>query len=538
MFLFHGSGERGSRAVRKDGTSLELTPAELGRIVRNDPGLRKALDRSKRHPWTRPLMFAALDGETKAVEEFARSLVAGGYSRAVHYSPGTLKLSENGGFATVGKKLETQPALSSLAGDFISHAMANEALGVHGEFFPLTEQDAQNMFLAARINDAAGLRYYFRAVPDQAKDGASKRYEPVLAPWADSTIPMWLLDGHGSTEGFAFGMRTDRPLHFGDAVVRDGSDTARIVFTSKVFQSAGVDPTVRVVVGHCKSMATVSATTMTPAEELKFARHWLTEGAGQVFGATDSVNISAHNGLRTVAGSGEFVEALPEGKPAPPIPLAGLAANRIDPVEVAFPTAGTLVPKTAEAQVREVARKIARASAWRLRNTVGLPVVTITGVGKAGMGQERAEALGRPFQEELRAESTLLRSRGLPIRPQHVQVEVIGSEETIETGPTGRIEVMMPQHDLGEEAARPIAGYFTDAHVFDLNKAFAPLAPAYATKMAENTAIFLGNGPATETLPAVLLESGLRNSQPSLHLNTAAPAPKPHEPGPGFSKSE
>ncbi len=531
MFLLHGGGKRGSRTVRNDGAAVELTPAELGRIVRNDEGLRKALNRSKRRPWTRPLVFAALDGETRGVEEFAQTLAAGGYSRLIHHPAGRVKLFESGGFATSGMGLKTQPVPSTVEERFISHAMANDALGVHGEFFPLTENDAQHMFLAARNNDPAGLRYYFREVADAATGSGTRFYEPVLSPWADSTVPVWFLDGHGSTEGLAFGMGTDRPLQFGDTVVRDGGDAARVIFGSKVFQDAGFDPTVRAVLGHCKSMVTVNATTMTPAEELKFARQWLTEGTGQVFGATEIVRVSTHQGFRAVVGTGEFVEALPAGRRVPSIPLADLAANRIDPVEVTFPTAAASIPKSSEALVREVARKVARAAAWRLRNTVGLPRVTITGWGKAGIlgakparkrGLERAEALSKLFHVELRAESGVLRSLGLAIRPEDVLVEVIGSETTSGTGPTGRIDVTVPWHDLGEEAARPVSDTFVDADVPALNKAFALLAPDHATKAAA-TAV-PDAGPVMDLLARALPEGGPVLSRPSPDLDAAVPA--------------
>ncbi|MFC3456499.1 hypothetical protein [Amycolatopsis speibonae] len=488
MFVF-----RGARAVRQDGVPLELTPAELGWIVRNDPGLRKALDSSKRNPESRPLVFAALNGETGGVEEFARSLAFGGYSRTIHHPPGTLALSDDGGLSTTGKPLATQFPLDPLVDDHISYGMTNKTLGLHGEFFPRNELDAHLQFLVARNTDAVAQRYYFREFDNPADGGTTKLYVPVLAPWAGIRVPAWFVNGHGKPEGFALAMKTDRPWHYGDSVIRKGTKMARIIFGGALFQKAGLDPTARVVLAACRSLVAPDDGSATPAEDVTLARPGNAGGSGPVYGATAVVRQGLHNAYRIVLGAGMYAEALPDGEPAQPVPLADLATNRIEPVGVTFPTKTKNVPESQVEDVREIARKVARAASWRQRNNVDLPQVTITGFGTIGgnlgaarlarwTGRERANALGELFQDELRAESARL---GLGLRPEHITVSIVGAERTTRTGPNGRIDVVMQRHDLGEDASRPLVGFPSSDALSALNKSFSLLAPDKAAGTAE-----------------------------------------------------
>ncbi|WP_186382862.1 hypothetical protein, partial [Amycolatopsis rhizosphaerae] len=492
VFLFTGAGERGYQAIRRDGVTQQLTPAKLAQIVRSDPALREMLGRATGFPEDRSLVLATLDGETTGIGEFARSLLRGGYSRAIHHTPSAVRLSGDGSIATGGKRFETTAALLPGPDDVVTYAMANETLGTHGQFFPLNEKDAQDMFLPAWRDSAVRQRYYFRTTEVPLFGHKVERHFPVVAPWAGSTLPTWFLDGHGVKGGrMPFGLKTDRPLHIGDAVGLDGAAGARIVAGTEVFRRAGAHPAAPITLGQCWLMATPAGADAAPAERFKAEWQQITGGPVQVFGATNVVLVSNSNASHTVGDGGMFTEALPDGTRVPEVPLADLAAKEIESVEVVFPGRSTTLPGPRVADVRQAARQVARAAAWRLRNKVTLPGVTIVGFGHTGLltnarqakaaGQGRADAVAAVFRDELTEEALRLSRLGLDIRPEQIAVQVFGA--AAQPGTVGRIAqlyVRLPKDDVGAEAVQRIfGGDRSDAAVRALNEAFAALAPGH-----------------------------------------------------------
>ncbi|MEV7044763.1 protein-glutamine glutaminase family protein [Amycolatopsis sp. NPDC051061] len=486
LFLFGGAGPRGYTAIRKDGVHLQLTPATLARIVRTDVRVRRALGRGSGERDDRSLVLAALTGATTGVPEFTQSLLPGGFSRAVHHVPDGFSLFENGTFATNGTEFATEPAPLPGPDDAVTYAMANETLGTHGQFFPLNEIDAQDMYLPARYDSAVRQQYYLRRFANRENGGS--RFEPLVAPWAGSTVPAWFLDGHVSPRGWMpFALKTDRSLHIGDTVLLTAEAGARLVAGTELFRRAGLDPWASIQLGQCWTMAPQSGTGRTHAERFKLEWRRIV-GPGAVFGATRGVIVDTSTAVRVVEDGGTIVEALPEHERTPEVPLADLAASRIRPEVLTFASKSKTLPGPAVAVVRRVAQQVVRAAAWRRRNHAGLPEVTIRGFGQVGLlsggkqaketGRARADAVAAVFRHELEEEALRLARLGLEVRPGDLAVRVLGAEAPPQTGPVARLEVRLPQHELGERAVRRVAGGDrSEKAVQELNGAFRALAP-------------------------------------------------------------
>ncbi|WP_206743480.1 hypothetical protein [Amycolatopsis lurida] len=511
VFLFAGVSDQGYEVIRQDGVMEHLTPAELAWIVRGDPVLRKMLGRGDGRPSDRALVFAALKGNARGGREFTQALLRGGYSRLIHHTRGDIKLSR-GGRITTRDAFETEAAPLPGPDDVVTYAMANERLGTHGQFLPLSENDATDMFLPAFLDSATRQQYYFRGEEKPAADNSNVEcFVPVLASWAGSALPVWYIDGHGDNGGWlSFGLKTDLPLHIGDTVKLDGAAGARIIAGTEVYRQAGVDPAASIALVQCSTTAIPTGESGVPvaaapaANLLKAEWHRLV-GPARVFGATHDVEVTNRTALRRVVDGGKFTEALPDGAAVPDVPLADLAASRIEAVEVGFPSKSKSLPGSEVAAVRRVARQVARAAAWRRRNDVELPEVTIRGFGRPGLlggekaaektGRKRADVVAAMFWDELVAEALQLSRLGLDLRADHVAVRVSGAQAPEGVGPSARIDVRLVEHDLGERAVRQVIDdYMSTDAVRKLNKAFTLLVPDAVGESA---------GPSGEADPVV-----------------------------------
>ena len=201
--------------------------------------------------------------------------------------------------------------------------------------------------------------------------------------------------------------------------------------------------------------------------------------------------------VRTVQNGGLFTEAVADGQKAdPPIPLGDLAASTIGPVMVGF--IGDVGKLADDEDVRDMARRVVRAAAWRRRKGVALPEVTIAGFD----GRYRADIVAM-FSAEAKSEALRMTGLGLPIGHEDVIVHVVpagGTRHPVLDADCATLDVSLPPAELGEkEIAWTATAMDTDmelAAIRALNEAFALLAPG---QLANNPA----TAPDVQTVTAV-----------------------------------
>ncbi|WP_370942208.1 hypothetical protein AB5J62_24175 [Amycolatopsis sp. cg5] len=523
-FVLGGVGVDGYQGIRRDGAVQQLTPAVLGRVLRNEPDLRSMLGRG--NVWGRPLALVALNGGAEGPAEFSRSLLAGGISRFVHHQSGRVVLSEDGAIG-IGGRFATVRAPLPEPEHVVTYAKANEILGTHGQFFPLDEFDAHAMFLGGGQDSFLQQQYYYRTL---GNGSSVARHVPFVSPWA-GIRRLWSAAGHGSEHGLVFGLKTDQPLHIGDSAYLT-SGAARIVAGSDVYRLASPAPDTAILLDYCSSMVRPSGGTATPAEI--FQQEWRQIiGPARVFGGTRSVRVNSQNAVRSVRDDGRFVEVLPEGGPLPEVKLADLAPTAIPSERVRFVGSSRTLGGQQVEDVRRLAGLLGAAAAWAGRHGAGFPRVTIRGRGRVetSVGRQRAAAVAAVLYEGLVAAAAQLRRLGLSFEPDSIAVGYAGVVAGI-----AEIEVTLPQQDLGQttlaRAAVDDPGPRVDPSprvVDQVNAAFAQLAPgstaipALPSADGSTAGITLGQPPgmangdvAGSRLDAgVMVPSGTEHASPS-----------------------
>jgi hypothetical protein len=460
---------------------------ELARVLRADLDLR---DRIARTQGNAEFVLASFTGGLADGEGFNREMVSGGHSRVLHVASGAVTPTSGGGLVVTGGRFVTYAPPLPGPEDVLVYAMANEALGTHGQFFPCDAEDAHDMHLSSQALSPLRQQYYLRkAVQMHGGVVSGSRYEPYVSPWAGSRTQPWFVDGHGTTEGLAFALRTDRPLHFGDVVILNGVVSGKLIAVMNFHRQARSDGMEVVVLAQCRLNQRVAGTTSTQADQ--FGQGYAQLGREDaLFGATEVVSVVSSNGVRILQGPrSAFTEVSPKAEPlSPDVPLADLAANDIKPVHLTFPPYGTTIRGAEAGSVREAARRVARAAAWRKRKRVGMPEVAFTGFGKGlldgwdvvATGQRRADAAVELFLHELTTEAARLRRLGLDTTPEDVVIRVRGAQAPKGVDRGVLIEFRLPRHELGGRQVERIALGPTDDAVAELDEAFAELAPFWS----------------------------------------------------------
>ncbi|WP_370942209.1 hypothetical protein AB5J62_24180 [Amycolatopsis sp. cg5] len=519
-FVFGAVAGPDYRAIRKDGVSTTLTPEALARVLRNESDLWSMLGRGG--VVDRPLALVALGGETAGVPEFSQALRVGGLSRLLHHVSGRVTLSRDGAIVTDGGTFDTVTPSLPKSEDVVTYAMANEALGTHGQFFPRDESDAHWMFLGGWQDSFLQQQYYYR----QLGNGSPlTRYVPFMSPWAGINR-LWSIFGHGNPEGLVFGLKTDQPLRIGDWAIMS-SGAARIVAGSDVYRLAAPAPDTAITIGHCSSMVRPAGGAVAPAEIFK-QEWWQIVGPARVFGGTRIVSVNSTQTARFLQDAGRFEEASPEGGPLPEVMLGDLAPTVIPSVRVRFAGSSRSVEGRQVDDVRRLAALIGAAAAWAARNGAALPRVTIRGRGRVETpgGRQRAAAVAAVLNEGLVAAAAQLRRLGLRFEPDSIVIGYVGD---VEGG--AWIEVAVSRQDIGQAALTQLGSYPSSSSTDQVNAAFAQLAPGSAAIPALPSAGGATAGPVFGAQMAMAsgddaagLDSGVMVPRETEHVPTAVTA--------------
>ncbi|WP_143025304.1 scabin-related ADP-ribosyltransferase [Actinokineospora alba] len=482
MFVFASGSGSGYLVSRRDGASEWITPEQLARLLRADPRFREILGRDAND---HDLVLASQSGPVVGAKAVAAGLLDGGIARYVHVPRNGIRLDDTGGFTVDGAELTTvRPEVT--ADHVLTRALANGESGTYGQAYPRDAEDLYAVPMAAGKTNPVQDQYYLRELPP----GSAKRYGVYLAPSAGHAGPVWTIDGHGAATFFVVAMKNaDRPLQVGDALEVGGEDMTRLIVTSSLFGLVKGKTGLRVVHQGCEVNKPLDGSRPNAAEQLKYAWSKFLPSAPTTDASTTKFGVFPQTGVRIAQQGGVLQEVSPESGGQPPmVPLADLAAGKIDQVEAEFAhKQESLVDAEAE-KVREVARRVARAYAWRALNGAGLPKVTITGYGTAGMfrsgvrtGATRAGAVAAEFRVEMAAEFARLARLGLDVRPADVKIDILGESVPPDGSRSATISVTLPEHDLGErELAVVETGDVREIPIAALNRVFAKLAPGWS----------------------------------------------------------
>jgi hypothetical protein len=189
MFVAGVCGDSGDySAIRRDGADGMVSQRSLGKVLRDDEGLRAELGDDGD-----PLVLVGVGGETPPLSAFADEMVDGGYSRTMYRMLGEISFTTPGVLTLLGRGFEELDAIQPEPGDFVSYPHVTLDGVVCGQVLPQ---------------------------PAIGRHGPPVRVD-MNAPWPKGT---WRVDGHGHLgTGLAFAMATGRPHVRGDVLLlRDG----------------------------------------------------------------------------------------------------------------------------------------------------------------------------------------------------------------------------------------------------------------------------------------------------------------------------
>ncbi|MFE0019822.1 hypothetical protein [Amycolatopsis sp. NPDC059021] len=288
----------GYRATRRDGAKVTLsTEEELAQVLRDDRELRKLMGTSP----SRELMLI-VQGPARAgngIEEFAKAMVPGGYSRTMLMPEGPVSFDLPGKLVTLGA-VRRADAIAPRPRDLVSYPHVRHDGVVHGQFFPTDDFDAAyDAANGMRYLDVAQGTYYRTKVTQDGKT----TWSGAKSPWAGQRV--WLTDGHGlGSEGLFFQMVTGRPHVRGDEVMLNGVLAACAIYGSTIFMQAGGSD--KILLRHCESnMSTDSQASIAYNIKRAWEKHFKKKVA--IWGADQRTRLSA-SGLTTVKNGGRFAE--------------------------------------------------------------------------------------------------------------------------------------------------------------------------------------------------------------------------------------
>ncbi|GLY54515.1 hypothetical protein Lesp01_81700 [Lentzea sp. NBRC 102530] len=481
--LRHG---RTDESGQEDTRPVSVTAEQLAKVLRADPRMRQLLPADG----NRPLVVVSPGWSPADGRTFTDVFSQGGFRRNVHLLASG-QLTGPGWFEVDGPRLETFTPPPPRPDDIVSYPSVNGKLGTYGQFFPNDVDDVLGMSAEARRDRAVRHLYYLKEISPATKDEnggeVPARYAPYLTPFAMSDKAVWIQSGHGDVGGLEFRTKTDSPLHFGDSVTLRGGDAARIMYGTSAYMGARSDPERPIMLVFCMADAVSASKNESDAKAL--GKEWnKAVSAKAVTYAAETVIVTAPGKPVVVTAGGSLADAdRSPGDGGGSVPLSDLAADRIDPLEVELSWRGNeLLARDAE-RVRQIARKVARAAAWRQRNEADLPEVTIS-----------TEPVAAVFRAELAAELTRLGRLGRAVSPTDITITVAGRPHQKRFA---RISVVLPGHALGADAVAGITGHLdgiANAEVDALETAFAKLVNDAPQPRTET----VGADPVADALPS------------------------------------
>lgn len=489
LFLIARSGNGRYRVERSDGVMGMVTPEQFARVARAHPAMRQILGTNS---LGRPIALVTPNGEAAGGHLVRDSLLQGGFRRPLSVATTGVRF-EPDGTITVSRTAFTElPALdpSDLAVEnVVTQPRRTSLSAVDGQYFPSGLTDSYLMSQTAR-SGSSRRGYYVRKELTAAarKNGTSEtEYVAYLSPLAGIDGRPWVIDGHGSSEGFTVGLRTDRPWEIGDTTVIGGAIMAKMVTGGSLYREAGLPGDNPVLLLPC------SINRSAVARDLMSGWQGGASAPSTVVGPTSDLLVHSGNGLQVTDSGGRITEVSPmDGDQTPLVALADLAATEIEPVTVTFSSVADTGPQEQKDLVGTIARRVARAAAWRGVNGAGPVLVEITGFGTLGAlargaksGLDHANSAHSLFNEALHDEFAVLRKFGLDVALAQVDVQVLSAVATRDGGHTALIAVRLPERELGLRELRDLAGDVDTLTVTAVDKAFSRLSPESGDSVGE-----------------------------------------------------
>ncbi|RSN19302.1 hypothetical protein DMC61_40210 [Amycolatopsis sp. WAC 04169] len=434
--------------VRSDGRPAT---GGLGAALRDSGGVRSALgsfaDGRAPHLERTPLLVP-LAGSITGLGEFARVLADGGYLRAIYAARGPVVLNDDGTITLTEAGFDHVPAVPPDLAKVVSFPLANARLGVHGQFFP---RDATDMLVQWRVGASAGPvsgQLYF-----SGSSPGKQRIDAYLAPGGE---PSWRTVVHGNPRWIEVALSTGRPFELGDRIALEGDAAGAALFGSAVYRMAQPDPHRPYWMLACESAAN---TKLTRAIESRW-------GTGPVLGLTETASFRWTGDAVHVNDGGHLTAV---NRPHLRNPdLGQLATGHIGPQRIEWRDGADL-----GADVLELSRRAARASAWRLANG-GEPAeirIVVRG-GDEADGLAWGERLAADLRAAADEEAASLTSHyRLPDVRERSPETVVAFEDGGQRPMVADVEVILPEGDFGADALNP-------RYLDGMETAFAALTPA------------------------------------------------------------
>ncbi|GLY54514.1 hypothetical protein Lesp01_81690 [Lentzea sp. NBRC 102530] len=461
------NGGCGYHVERVDGAGITVSAAELARVLRADRGLRSRLSLTL----AKPIALASLDGAVPDAEGFANELRALTYHRNVLTAQDAITL-ESGGRIHSGRApfiLHAKSAYPERSGAVLSYRpVVGERLDTAGMSFSADLKDAYYNALVWQEKRGAGTMIYGEVEDAGFGQDGSPLLRAVhhLTPWNDGVKSQYMIETHGTPEGMAVALTSDRPLQVGDKFTVPGATLATIVRHSGHFVDAHLDADTAVILLACRSYSGQSDS----GAAASFARAW-NGGLSPVFAATGKVTFGEGQSLAVTDGGSYLRVSAQPGTVPPKVPLSALVVSEFDAVAMSLGRSGTSVDQTALSELSAVADALVPVVWWRLRNGAPLPSVSIQARGSTrdgaayGRGKRRrledpatagTSAVRHELLRALMASAERYRAVGMEFDLSLIPIRTATSESAAGTDVSALVEVDVPHAELGQSALQAI----------------------------------------------------------------------------------
>ncbi|MEU4744327.1 hypothetical protein AB0G02_28225, partial [Actinosynnema sp. NPDC023658] len=301
-------------AARSDGANPVLSMDGLTAVLRDSLMLRNGAGVSPDVEF----VFAALGGESVEPVGFGRGMLAGGYSRRVHWPAGHLMLLRNGRIAVEGDGFRTAERVEPGPDDIVAYPLLEAGTGrPKGVTYPEQASDLLMMQDLDRRESTSGFKHYIREVTTQAADGsAERRKEKAPMKWAKRPVRPWFVVVHGLPGSVAVRLRTGYPLELGDLLELSPRAAGQVFTRNRIYRSvphpAGEE-----------KVATICSGNQPPATGGDPLACYLVEAFTQVDGfpatvwaADQVVSMDRFDGRRSVLAGGSYRKVVLPGEQA------------------------------------------------------------------------------------------------------------------------------------------------------------------------------------------------------------------------------
>ncbi|MEU4742301.1 hypothetical protein AB0G02_17800 [Actinosynnema sp. NPDC023658] len=222
-------------AMRLDGVDAALSVVGLtgalngSELVRRAAGYAPDVD----------FVFAALGDASVEPVGFGAGMLAGGYSRRVHWPDGRLALWDDGGIAVQGGGFRTVERVEPGVDDFVTYPIREAVTGrTKGQVYPDSLKDLLVMPSINQRAEHSGFRRYIREVTIQTADGGVEyRDEKLPMKWTKRSARTWQIVVHGEPGSVAVRLRTGHPFRFGDQMTLSPQVAARVMTRNEIYRS-------------------------------------------------------------------------------------------------------------------------------------------------------------------------------------------------------------------------------------------------------------------------------------------------------------